>query len=87
MRQEKMDVERARERADAVRRQLADLEARLQEDIDRLHLVFDAEGDNLEAIRIAPNLSDMVVDAFGLAWMPYRRNDQGHLVPDWSGAG
>ena len=87
MRQEKMDVERARERADAVRRQLADLEARLQEDIDRLHLAFDAEGDDLETIRIAPNLSDMVVDAFGLAWMPYRRNDQGHLVPDWSGAG
>jgi hypothetical protein len=83
MQQEKMDVDRARERADAVRQQLADLETRLQDDIDRLEMQFDAENESLEEIRITPKLSDMTMDVFGLAWLPYRRSDRGTWVADW----
>jgi len=86
MRKEKMDVERARERADAVRKQLGELESRLQEDIERLEMQFDPESEPLEEIRIAPKLSDITVELFGLAWLPYRQNDQGHFMPDWRGA-
>jgi hypothetical protein len=39
----------------------------------------------LEEIRIAPNLSGITVELFGLAWLPYRQNDQGHFMPDWRG--
>jgi hypothetical protein len=85
MRKEKMDVERARERADAVRKQLGELETRLQEDIERLEMQFDPENEPLEEIRIAPKLSDIAVELFGLAWLPYRQNDQGHFMPDWRG--
>ena len=83
MRKEKMDVARAKERADAVRKQLAELESRLQEDIERLEMQFDPEQEALEEIRIAPKLSDITMELFGLAWLPYRQNDQGRFRPDW----
>jgi hypothetical protein len=83
MRKEKMDVERARERAEAVRKELADLERRLQEDIERLEMQLDPENEPLEEIRIAPKLSDITMELFGLAWLPYRKTDQGHFVTDW----
>jgi len=85
MRKEKMDVERARERADAVRKQVGELESRLQEDIDRLEMQFDPENAPLEEIRIVPKLSDITMELFGLAWLPYRRSAQGHFMPDWRG--
>jgi hypothetical protein len=84
MRQEQMDVEQARQRAEALRQQMAELEARLQADIDKFETRFDPENDVLEEIRIAPRASDIAMDLFGLAWLPYRRDDQGRLVPDWS---
>ena len=87
MRKEKMDVARARERAEAVRKELAEQEARLQEDIARLEMQFDPESEPLEEIRIAPKLSDIAMEIFGLAWLPYRKSDQGHFVPDWRDAG
>ncbi|MGD9332089.1 MAG: ATP-binding protein, partial [Desulfobacterales bacterium] len=83
MRKEKMDVARAQERADAVRQQMAELESRLQEDIHKIARPIDAEEGPLEEIRIAPKLSDINMDIFGLAWLPYRKNDRGHFVPDW----
>ena len=83
MQKEKMDVERARERADAVRKQLGELESRLQDDIQRLEMQFDPESEPLEEIRIAPKLSDITVELFGLAWLPYRQSDQGRFLPDW----
>jgi hypothetical protein len=86
MRKEKMDVARAQEKAAAVREQLAELEARLQEDIDRLEVQFDPANESLDEIRIAPNLSDITVNVFGLAWLPYLKNDQGQYLPDWRGA-
>jgi len=86
MRKEKMDVARAQERAAAVRQQMAELETRLQEDIDKLEMQYDPEREVLEEIRIAPNLSDITMDIFGLTWLPYRKNDQGRFVPDWPDA-
>jgi hypothetical protein len=87
MQKEKMDVARAKERAEAIGQQMADLEVRLQEDIDKLEMQFDPENETLEEIRIAPKLSDISVELFGLAWLPYRKTEQGRFLPDWSGAG
>jgi hypothetical protein len=87
MQKEKMDVARAKERAEAVGQQMAELEIRLQEDIEKLEMQFDPENEALEEIRIAPKLSDISVELFGLAWLPYRKTEQGRFLPDWSGAG
>ncbi len=83
MRAEKMDVARARERAEVVRLQLSELEVRLQEDIDRIELAFDTESEELEEISVKPKSTDITLEIFGLAWMPFRKDGRGRLSPDW----
>jgi len=80
---EKMDVARAQERADAVRRQLSELDDRLQEDIDAIEFSMDAEAEELEKISVKPKSTDITLEIFGLAWMPFRKNAGGGLSPDW----
>ncbi len=81
---EKMDVTRAQERAEAVRLQLSELDERLQEDIDAIAFSLDAETEELEKISVNPKSTDITLEIFGLAWMPFRKNAGGGLSPDWS---
>jgi len=80
---EKMDVARAQERADAVRLQLSELDGRLQEDIDAIAFSMDAGAEELEKISVKPKSTDITLEIFGLAWMPFRKNAGGGLGPDW----
>jgi hypothetical protein len=80
---EKMDVARAQERAQAVRQQLSELDQCLQEDIDAIEFSMDAEAEQLEEISVKPKSTDITLDIFGLAWMPFRKNARGGLSPDW----
>jgi hypothetical protein len=80
---EKMDVARAKEKVAAIQDQMNTLEEQLQADIDRLEMQFDPEAEELVEIRIAPKLSNITLKVFGLAWLPYRKNDAGRLVQDW----
>ena len=80
---EKMDVARAQERAEAVRLQLSELDERLQEDIDAIEFSMDAEAEELEEISVKPKSTDITLEIFGLAWMPFRKNAGGGLSPDW----
>jgi hypothetical protein len=84
MRAEKMDVARAQERAEVVRLQLSELEVRLQEDIDRIELALDSEAKELEEITVKPKSTDITLEIFGLAWMPFRKDGRGRLSPDWA---
>ena len=83
MRKEKMDVARARERTESIRQQLADLDARLQEDIDRIEVDYSPEKAALEEVQVRPRSSDITLELFGLAWLPFRQDAQGQLTPDW----
>ena len=80
---EKMDVARARERAEAVSRQLSELDESLQEDIDNITFSMDADAEELEEISVKPKSTDITLEIFGLAWMPFRKNAGGGLSPDW----
>ena len=80
---EKMDVARAQERAEAVRLQLSELEGRLQADIDAIAFSMDAGAEELEKISVKPKSTDITLEIFGLAWMPFRKNAGGGLSPDW----
>jgi hypothetical protein len=80
---ETMDVARAQERAEAVRLQLSELDARLQEDIDAIDFSMDAQSEALEKISVKPKSTDITLEIFGLAWMPFRKNAGGGLSPDW----
>jgi hypothetical protein len=83
MRKESMDVARAQETAAAVKNELAELDERLQRDIDNLDARFDPAGEKLEEIMIKPQSTNITVEAFGLTWMPYRKDAGGRLAPDW----
>jgi hypothetical protein len=83
MQKEKMDVQRAAERADSLRLQLAELELRLQDDIDKIDMQFDPEMAELKEIHIKPKSSDITLEIFGLAWMPFRLNGSGKISADW----
>jgi hypothetical protein len=84
MQKETMDVARAQERSAAIEAQLADLEVRMQEDIEKMEFSFDPEFEELEEISVKPKSTDITLEVFGLAWVPYRKNAAGRLGPDWS---
>ncbi len=83
MKKEGMDVEMARERAQAIHAQLGELELRLQEDIAGLDAVFDAAGEKLEEVRLYPKRTDIDLRLFGLLWMPYRKEADGRMSRGW----
>ena len=84
IRKESMDVNRAQETLEATRLQLEELDQRLQEDIERLEAQFDPADEDIREVLVKPKSSDMTLEFFGLVWMPYRRDAQGRLAPDWT---
>ena len=83
VRKEKMDVARARERADAVRGKLAELDRKLADDIDAIEARTAPGAIELETVSIKARSADITLELFGLAWMPYRLRADGRLAPDW----
>jgi hypothetical protein len=81
---ESMDVARASERAEAIRGQLADLDQKLQDDIDAIDTTLNPESIDLETIAVHPKSTDITLELFGLAWLPYRRSADGRIGPDWN---
>ena len=84
IRKESMDVKRAEEILESTRIQLEELDQRLQEDIERIEAEFDPENEDIQEVLVKPKSSDMTLEFFGLVWMPYRRDVQGRLAPDWT---
>jgi hypothetical protein len=83
MRKESMDVARAQETAAAVKNEIAELDERLQKDIDSLDAAFDPAGEELEEVTVKPQSTNITLEIFGLTWMPYRKSADGRLAPDW----
>lgn len=81
---EKMDVARAQETAAMVRRQLAELENRMQEEISNLDLTFDPAAEEISAIPVRAKSTDIAIEMFAFAWLPYRSGSDGRLAPDWA---
>ncbi len=84
MRKETMDVTRAQERSAVIEAQLSELEVRMQEDIEKIEVSFDPQFEELEEISVKPKSTDITLEVFGLAWVPYRKNAAGQLSPDWN---
>jgi hypothetical protein len=83
IRKESRDVDRAKERLEATRLELEQLDARLQEDIDNIEAGVDPENEDIQEVQIKPKGTDMTQEFFGLVWLPYRRDARGQLSPDW----
>jgi hypothetical protein len=83
MRKESMDVARAQETAAAVKQEIAELDERLQTEIDSLEGTFDPAAEELEEIMLKPKSTDIALEVFGLTWLPYRKSADGRLAADW----
>jgi hypothetical protein len=67
---EAKDVARAEENVEALRKQLADLEAQFQAEADALAATFDPLREELETVTIRPTKANVSVKLLALAWVP-----------------
>ncbi len=78
------DVTKANESVEGLQQQILDLETELQREVDKLSGGVDASAVVLEPVEITAKSTDISVKVYGLVWLPYRKNDQGVLTPDWT---
>ncbi len=78
------DVERARETADKVRRQLEQLNQEFEIEVDKLDTVYNAQEEEFEKVVIRPRSTDVHTHLLGIAWVPYYRSQDGKLTRAWS---
>ena len=70
--QERQDVAHAEENLESLHKQLTDLNAELEAEIDRLEERFDPEAEELEVMGLKPRRKDVEVRLLALAWAPKR---------------
>lgn len=81
--QQRGDVARASESVGALQAQYAELEAKLQGEIDALGASYDAQQEELERIAIKAKSGDVQVQLVGLAWVPYATDSAGMVTAAW----
>ena len=75
------DVSQARESVERVRRRLADLEAKFEQETARLRTGPDTSPFALEASSIRPRKADITVTRVALTWAPWRVGPDGAAAP------
>jgi Skp family chaperone for outer membrane proteins len=83
LKKESADRERAQETVAALDAKIAELDQALQADIDALEAAFDPSTEALQELSVAPAATGIAVELFGLAWLPFRRDEQGKAVAAW----
>jgi hypothetical protein len=73
--QERQDVARAEENIELLEKQLADLNAELEAEVDSLEERFDPEAAELEVLGLKPRKTDVEVRLLTLAWAPRREGE------------
>ncbi len=80
---ESQDIERAEENVEALKQQLADLEAEFTQEAEALASQLHTQSDTLETITIRPKKSNITVELLGLGWVPHWQDAQGQQTPAW----
>ena len=80
---EKGDVDRAEASLEALRRERAEMEAALEEDVAALAGSLDPQAVELERIEVPPRKTDIDVTALRLAWEPWRGGEGMAEVSAW----
>ncbi len=78
---EAKDVARAEENVEAIRRQLADLEAQFEAEVNTLVTKIDPLTEPLETIAFRPTKTNIAVRLVALAWAPHWQEAHGTLTP------
>ena len=74
------DVTRAGETVEAVKQQLADLDAQFQAEARAVETGFDPASETLETIELRPSKTNINVKLIALAWVPHTRDAAGNLT-------
>jgi hypothetical protein len=77
------DVARAKETEEALKQQLADLEAQIQAETDALTAATDPSTEPLKTFEIKPKKTGVSVVLIALVWAPYWRTADGTATPAW----
>lgn len=77
------DVARAVESVEALRGQLAELESKLQLEVDALGAAYDAQQESLESVVVKARSSDVHVQLVALLWVPYIKDTTGMVTAAW----
>ena len=72
---ERKDVEHAEQTIESLTKQLADLNATLEAEIERLEERLDPQAEELEVLALKPRRKDIEVRALTLAWAPKREGE------------
>ena len=82
-RKEAADVDRARQTAEKVKADMAELNKRLEKEVADLDTSFDAQAEELDEIVVRAKSTDINVAITGLVWLPYTKGEKGRLRPAW----
>lgn len=77
------DVQRAQETVEAVKKQLADLEAEFQQEIAEMEAHIDPASEELNTVTIKPKKADITVQLVALTWAPYWQDETGSQEAAW----
>jgi hypothetical protein len=66
---------------EAIKQQLADLDAQFQAEASAIEAGHDPASETLETILLRPSKSDINVKLVALAWTPHLRDAPGQLAP------
>ena len=78
---EGQDVGRAEENVQALRQQLAELEAQAARESEALKTAVDPLSEELESLEVRPKKTDVSVRVLSLGWAPYWRDERGGTTP------
>jgi hypothetical protein len=78
---ERGDIARAEERVEALQEQLAEIEARFEDDVAGLEVELDPGTFECEAFRVAPAKADLDVERLLLVWAPWHVDADGIAEP------
>jgi hypothetical protein len=81
--QQSGDVARAQETLAAEQQKYAELEAKLQAEVDALGAAYDAQQEQLEAVVVRAKSTDVQVQLCALLWMPYTKDANGMVSKAW----
>jgi hypothetical protein len=79
--EQSQDVARASETVEALKQQLADLDAQFQAEATAIEAGHDPASESFETIELRPNKTNIRVKIVALAWTPSTRDASGRLTP------
>ena len=79
--EQSQDVARAGETVEAIKQQLADLDAQFQSEPQTIEAGHDPASETLETIELRPSKTNISVKLVALAWTPFSRDASGQLLP------